>query len=123
MSAAVCVLVRVPNSLVTDRESLVGVVIATKYTPAIIRAEGSSMFRSSAVRAVNSRKYEHMLRNRLASSHESALFVYDKLEPNAQLNYIRWIVDADHESTRIGRINKAVLRLSLRCQPQPMVNG
>lgn len=61
---------------------------------------------------VNARKYEHMLRNRLAFIHESVLFRYDMLEPNVQSNYIRWIVDADHESTRRGRIDKAVRRLS-----------
>lgn len=62
--------------------------------------------------APNNKKYEHMLRNRLASTHESVLYRYDKLEPDVQSNFIRWIIDADQESTRMGRIDKAVRRLS-----------
>lgn len=67
------------------------------------------------MQAINYKKYEHMLRQRLAESSSDSLVYYNCLDEEDRERFIRWIVNADRESTRRGRIDKAVLRLQCNC--------
>lgn len=68
------------------------------------------------MKKINSKKYENILRQRLAAHGNTSLARFDKLAPSHRSEFIRWISGADRESTRLGRIDKVVGKLGSRCQ-------
>lgn len=66
------------------------------------------------MKKINSKKYENILRQRLAEHGNTCLARFDKLTPSHRSDFIQWITGADRESTRMGRIDKVVGKLISR---------